>query len=446
MQTNTPKEAERCTSPPNLAAISGSSSMATPTSQADSDEPAVDPYFVTLFKNLTPPKKVNVPKCQRLSKRFGIDWDNCDDEQKKVLSFLFDRGVHGCLEEGKFRPGEDKTAAVGEMLRQAMNDNEEIGRRVKVMVYERGHNFFSKVPDHVQHYQDFLNERPEWRGDPDDPQQESEDFVNLLEEPYGLEVFQQVQLSGNCYLHAAVLAYHYLCCWHKLNGAEDRIIDIPRYMRHTFSAKDIKDHLFDNEGGRSENILVRLAGHMVTPESPLRHVNKEDWLHKLNRRKVEDMKMYGPKLFSNVLLPKDFGQAHSYKGDTSTFFTPEERNDPKIDTGRHAMLIVGVRKDDAGKWLFLFQNSHEQTQFFEADYDWVVESLGTPYYLHFDRGDWFSQSFENPYFNTDDLMIYSQASPAVDKSSSSDQTKSFFYSEGTEHIKEPPVAGESVLH
>ena len=427
-------DSDRCATPlPGLDSISGSSSMVTPTSSTS------DPAITSLFQNLTPPK-IKESECMKLSKKFGIGWDGLGNDQKMVISFLFDRHVEKVIAKELNEWNEDKrNLIVGEKLAEAMDSSSEIGKRVAIIVYERGHEFFKEVPEGVQTYDDFLWEHPEWRHNGD--YQESTDFINLLEVPHALGIFQQVQLSGKCYLHAAVLMYHYLCYWHDSALAEDRKIDIPRYMRHSFSAKEIHKHLFGGAGGRSENVLKKLAGDRVNPQSPLSPIDQQEYRDQRVRSIIAEMKISGPQLFSNALLPEDFGvsNSHSFTVATSTFLDTEASDNLEDDLQdlkseeRHAMVLLGIRKDAiGGNWFFLFQNSHASHQFFEAEYDWVVKTKGTPYSLMCYKGTWESPSCDKPFFHNNDWVVYSQASPLVDKADSGDPSHSFTFSTGNE--------------
>lgn len=58
---------------------------------------------------------------------------------------------------------------------------------------------------------------------------------------------------------------------------------------------------------------------------------------------------------------------------------PDDGEANKRKRGRHSMVLLGARQEDAeGNWFFLFENnSHDRIQFFEADYDCVVRSKGS---------------------------------------------------------------------
>jgi hypothetical protein len=96
------------------------------------------------------------------------------------------------------------------------------------------------------------------------------------------------------------------------------------------------------------------------------------------------------------------------------------------------MILMGVRKDEENNWLFLFQNSHEKNQFFEADYDWVAESPGTLYINRVEK--WSPPNRDKPYFY-DKFAVYSEASSFVDRPASRDDKLSFTYWEGRRYLE-----------
>lgn len=110
--------------------------------------------------------------------------------------------------------------------------------------------------------------------------------------------------------------------------------------------------------------------------------------------------------------------------------SPPPEDDNRV---RHSLVLLGLQKV-GNDWAFLFQNWHKSTQFFEADYDWVVKSEGKFWSVVCDQGTWKPPSLLEPYYAAvDDFAVYAEASPGVDKSGNSDDTTSFSYSTGCEH-------------
>jgi hypothetical protein len=58
---------------------------------------------------------------------------------------------------------------------------------------------------------------------------------------------------------------------------------------------------------------------------------------------------------------------------------------------------MGVRKDEEEDAWFFFPRIHpKRTSFFEADYDWVSDTLGTPYFNHQQKGKWSPPNGDKP--------------------------------------------------
>lgn len=377
-----------------------------------------------LFVNITTPK-IKKDRCLQLAGLYEIDWEKLEDHGKRVIWFLFDRKVHKAFEE----EGVKEPRVVGTRLLEAVDTTTEIWARVSVILYERGQTFEDTVPDGVQTYDEFLNSHEHWisAGGMQDA------FLNLIDKECEdhLDVFRQVQLSGNCYLHGPVSTYQYVCDWHKVGSK--RVIDIPRFMRHTFDQHDIKSHLFDGSGGRSENFLKKLAGDVVTRVVPLMDA-KMPVRDMLTTDLLKYMKtLYGPVLFAGALLSSDFGSKHSYEGSTSEWSEAPPKG--KKDTReRHSMVLLGIQKRN-DNWWFLLQNWHTKTQFLEVDYDWVLKSKAQFWAVYKEGGTRGSPSIENEYVVDDQGVIsYSESSPGVERSASGDRTKSFSFKPGLEKI------------
>ena len=91
-----------------------------------------------------------------------------------------------------------------------------------------------------------------------------------------------------------------------------------------------------------------------------------------------------------------------------------------------ARLSALLKDEEEDAWFFLFQNSHKQNQFFEADDDWVANTGGSFYANTKDRGTW-RPPISAKKFVYNEFAVYSQASPSVDRPDSSDKAKSFTY-------------------
>lgn len=412
-------EDNRCITPiPSLALTcsSGSSNLVYKTPAPADDGVPYDQLFV----NITPPK-IRENRCVELAAGYGLTWRQCNNNQKRILSFLFDKNVHNLLQR-------EVPDNVKEHLLEATDESCLVGQRASVLLYERGQSFFGETPDDVQTYEDFLEKCPWWKQQGSN----SDYYINLFEAPYKLPVFQQCQLSGNCYLHGAVSVCQYLYHWHQVDQ-DDHVVDIPRYMRHTFDAHQISKHVFGvgENDRRSENILRNLVGPSVMRGECVFDFFKDDErIRAISVNHVrENMDVYGPHLVGKVLLSDNFGEeeeeVNSYKGADCTF-PPPPADGEKDKRERHSLVLMGIQRIDHD-WRFLFQNWHRRTQFFEADYDWACKSGGQVWSHGCNPKKWESPTMKEPYMAAEYDYTYSESSPAVDRDGSSDDTQSFLF-------------------
>ena len=211
----------------------------------------------------------------------------------------------------------------------------------------------NEIPKGVQTFEQFCELAPEWR-DPkkshvffrDDPKVKEKDVLA-----------QRAQLSGLCYIHGPDMLQHYLV---SMATEKAGMIDIAKLIRDTFSAQQLEDHIFKDDGGSSETMLK----YILQPKSIV--ISTEVVLAE------QRLKEFGPLLVARFMVHEDFmsTETHKHHG--------EPTGNKK---GLHAMILIGTRTNDEGKKFFLLQNWWKAKQFIEIDEEYLKHSAATLYYV-----------------------------------------------------------------
>lgn len=154
----------------------------------------------------------------------------------------------------------------------------------------------------------------------------------------GVTRVQRKQQSSLCYTHAGAVVQHGAIS-HTLqrNGTlvEHGVLDVALYIAKHFTAAELEAHVFQNSGGSSLEFLEAIIqpGSIVSATDPS---NFEGHLQ-----------LYGPGLVACFKVYTDFmnPNVHYHHGMPSGSII-----------GKHAMVLVGARTDDAGNRFFLLQN------------------------------------------------------------------------------------------
>lgn len=151
---------------------------------------------------------------------------------------------------------------------------------------------------------------------------------------------QRWQQSRLCYMHAPVIV-QYHAIWHTLlrSGAaasSHGVLDVARYIAEHFSAKQLEQHVFDDNGGSS----VRFLRAILEPGSVVIAADSS--------RFKECLALYGPGLVSGFEVHTDFKDESVHK----------HHGLPVGDSlGQHAIVLMGVRSDPGtGEERFILQN------------------------------------------------------------------------------------------
>eukprot|EP01127_Copromyxa_protea_P011325 TRINITY_DN283_c0_g1_i4.p1 TRINITY_DN283_c0_g1~~TRINITY_DN283_c0_g1_i4.p1 ORF type:complete len:320 (+),score=49.60 TRINITY_DN283_c0_g1_i4:181-1140(+) len=169
--------------------------------------------------------------------------------------------------------------------------------------------------------------------------------VFFLKHPAALS--QRYQLSGLCYMHGPAMVQHYALAH---NNHSVPMIDLLKFIKEHFTAKQLEKHIFDNEGGDSSTFLKSI----LQPNTTL--ISTGD--------PILNFRDFGPALVAKFEVHKDFMKAsvHHHYGKPKGEFV-----------GHHAMAMVGHRFDNDTSY-FLLQNWWEKKQFVEVDADYLEAS------------------------------------------------------------------------
>jgi len=215
------------------------------------------------------------------------------------------------------------------------------------------------VPVNVQTFADFCKTIPEW-GDSSKSYVFPRDHPNVQNKQNVLA--QRYQLSGLCYIHAPVMVQHYLVAMNVATTTIPGMIDISKFIRHSFSAKQLEKHIFNDAGDSSLHMLQSIL-------EPKSIVISSDMVMFEQR-----LKQFGPGLVAGFKVYDDF-----YNGAGKHSYAGQPKNEP---SGFHAMLLIGVRKDEQqGKTKYLLQNWWKGKQFVEMDDIYLEACTSNVYFV-----------------------------------------------------------------
>jgi hypothetical protein len=174
--------------------------------------------------------------------------------------------------------------------------------------------------------------------------------VFFLKHPMSL--VQLHQFNGLCYMHAPAVVQHYRVA----DNHSGNTIDLKGFILNHFSAKQLEQHIFNNEGEHSRWFLESI---LQTNPTIIAASN------------VNSFSNYGVGLVSQFKVHEDFCNVNVHKHYGSPSGTYK---------GKHAMALVGHRQTD-GRQFFLLQNWWKQKQFVEVDKEYLVKSGATVYFI-----------------------------------------------------------------
>jgi hypothetical protein len=237
-----------------------------------------------------------------------------------------------------------------------LNENTAVGKRYEALYSADGDEMSEKskaVEKGIESFDEYTtNHLPEYK-------ENNEDVFVVFHDPdhSNMEPFYRVQLSGNCYIQAAILVHWYLNLWYdKEKKAENvRLIHLSKFVRNRMTGKELYDYIFNDTGGDSRDILPAIAGF------PKRQTQPHDADYAVIR---ESLEKYGPGLAIMTYTHEDFHEANKFRYEG----TPDGKAEG------HAVVLVGIRKNDYNETYFLLQNFWEGKQFVEVRQDYFIHS------------------------------------------------------------------------
>ena len=130
---------------------------------------------------------------------------------------------------------------------------------------------------------------------------------------------QRHQLSGLCYMHGPDALQHYIVSMATRRCAG--MIDITRLIRRSFSAEQLRTHVFEDKGGSSQAVLelILVSG-------------SETYSTDIDMITRERLERFGPCLVSGFKVHRDFFQ--EYDSRTRAWTLQEYDDSQAIKPGR----------------------------------------------------------------------------------------------------------------
>jgi hypothetical protein len=296
-----------------------------------------------------------------------------------MLAFLYEKDiVH--IDEGSVEIHLRKTR-YSEIMQPETSCNvtffEKAHKKLKRITATADDYVSTQVPSDVLSWDDTMRAMPQW-ADPTRSYVFHRDDPDILPENRGQVLIQRVTEKAPSYMHAPVVLQHYLISKHSKSKIDPLILDMAKYIRDTFTTKQLKRHFLYDEGIPSR-FLMRM---LLQRNSAARIVDFQEIT-------ADFLKVHGPAMLSGFPLCDDFG---SDDGDliydlgdcdasTDHALPPIPAPGPaRCDaeeggpcTLNHAMLIIGVRGEGAAR-RFLVQNWWRHHQFLELSLGYL-ESL-----------------------------------------------------------------------
>jgi hypothetical protein len=163
-----------------------------------------------------------------------------------------------------------------------------------------------------------------------------------------------VQRGGTCYIAAASMLVTHLL--KRLYPNEPwRVLTFHDVVLQTFVEDDMLRRVCLDKGGQSHETFDLISLNVTAVPMIVNTKSGEDI--------YDALKEYGPALMEGAFISDDIHATSC--GSQQRSFSGEVQADGSSE--RHAMLIVGARKDRSGVWWFLLQNWWKDAHFIEVD-------------------------------------------------------------------------------
>ncbi|CAE7220362.1 unnamed protein product [Symbiodinium necroappetens] len=229
------------------------------------------------------------------------------------------------------------------------------------------------VLDKCNSFTRFLDSVPAW-------QDNAASYVAFRDDPrISCGLLERVQLSGLCYMHAPIVLQAYLVAMHagSQTGAS-KMLDLADYIRKHRTAQELKNHIFEDEGGSGEAFLRQILANASGLEGfACTQMVDEVVGQAIINRIISNLKQFGPALVSGFMVTENFLEAkiHEHLG-----------QDNSTEVGLHSMVLVGHRKE-SGQDRFLLQSWWSDKSFIEVDADYLAAQQASLVFVQAEQPD-----------------------------------------------------------
>ena len=216
------------------------------------------------------------------------------------------------------------------------------------LVHQPVETTFETTPEEWRSFEEFLAACSAWTGD--------DVYIYHLKKRVTL-VQRRLRIKGMCYISAPIMLQHYLVAIHQPDVG---MIDMRALILQHFDGEELRKNIFDHDNCSSLELLRKI----LLPGSNIFPCHPDGYEAFLVR--------FGPGLVSNFSVHADFYAANAVSFDG-------EPSGPFI--GRHAMVLLGARRDTKGKRWFLLQNCWTTSQFVEVSAEYMGHCKPTVYFV-----------------------------------------------------------------
>ena len=175
----------------------------------------------------------------------------------------------------------------------------------------------------------------------------------------------RVQNSGLCYMHAPAALQHYVVTMNS-GGTHHEMLNVAKFMKQYFTARQLFKHIVHCEGGHSVGFMQQIM-QLDDEDIESFYIPKHDGLLTATAAGIHDaLQEYGVGLVSGFNVDATF-----HESELASFVT--EKYNSKKKKGKHAMVLVGSRKD-GDQHIFLLQNWWRTRQLIEVSGEYLAQT------------------------------------------------------------------------
>jgi hypothetical protein len=196
--------------------------------------------------------------------------------------------------------------------------------------------------------------------------------VHTIFKIFDIEMVQRIQLSGNCFLHAPAVLQGYLV---QIGSKEWKgMMNLARHVRNGFTSEKLSTYIIKDGGGCSVDVLQSILEDEAKKLIMCCSSSLQTELSSVKPELLDDLTTYGPALVARFPVDDEFMNMNSsLEGTANVIPYLSHTIVPNDEMGRHAMVLIGMRRVD-GKWRLLLQNWWSRMQLIEVSSDTIVSS------------------------------------------------------------------------